>query len=97
MAEAAAHNGVRLTVRVSGVVQGVGFRYLTARKARALGLVGEAVNRADGSVGIIAEGARPQAAALLAWLRSPDSPGFIDAIEAEYGPAQGGFAGFGTG
>ncbi|HLT61152.1 MAG TPA: acylphosphatase [Microlunatus sp.] len=39
-------------VRVTGLVQGVGFRYRTAEQARRLGLTGSAVNRPDGSVEI---------------------------------------------
>lgn len=47
---------VRLTATVTGRVQGVGFRYRTMAEARHLGLTGEAVNRWDGSVFVVAEG-----------------------------------------
>ncbi|MCK4550065.1 MAG: acylphosphatase [Candidatus Krumholzibacteria bacterium] len=43
-------------VRVSGVVQGVGFRYYTHRVAVSLGLDGYVRNRSDGSVEAVAEG-----------------------------------------
>jgi len=43
-------------VRVSGVVQGVGFRYFTHREAVRLGLGGYVRNRSDGSVEAVAEG-----------------------------------------
>jgi acylphosphatase len=46
----------RLTARVVGYVQGVGFRVFVAREARRLGLTGAVWNNADGSVGVIAEG-----------------------------------------
>ncbi len=42
---------------VSGVVQGVGFRWYVARHARALGLAGFARNLPDGRVEVVAEGA----------------------------------------
>ncbi|MCK4233116.1 acylphosphatase [candidate division WOR-3 bacterium] len=41
---------------VSGLVQGVGFRYFVIRKARALGLNGFVKNTYEGDVEIIVEG-----------------------------------------
>jgi acylphosphatase len=41
---------------VSGVVQGVGFRWYVARHARALGLAGFARNLPDGRVEVVAAG-----------------------------------------
>jgi acylphosphatase len=43
-------------IRVSGVVQGVGFRYFTHREAVRLCLCGYVRNRSDGSVEAVAEG-----------------------------------------
>lgn len=87
---------IRLTAHATGRVQGVGFRYLTARAARALGLAGVAANCPDGSVDIVVEGPPERVAALLAWLSSPDAPGRVDAVAVEYSPATGGFSGFET-
>jgi acylphosphatase len=47
---------VRRRFRVSGRVQGVGFRAWTLRRARELGLRGTVSNRADGSVEVEAGG-----------------------------------------
>ena len=42
---------------VSGIVQGVGFRFFTVRAARGLGLRGFARNLPDGRVEVVAAGA----------------------------------------
>lgn len=41
---------------VTGVVQGVGFRWFARREARNLGLTGWVRNRADGTVQVLARG-----------------------------------------
>lgn len=85
---------VRLKARVEGVVQGVGFRYWTVRKAQELALTGTVRNNEDGSVAVVAEG--PQAVVLefRRWLRSPEAPGRVDNVDEEITPATGGFSSF---
>ncbi len=46
----------RVHLWVSGVVQGVAFRYFACRKARELGVVGWVKNLLNGSLEIMAEG-----------------------------------------
>lgn len=48
----------RVTARVQGRVQGVGYRFFTRSEARRLGLTGWVRNEADGSVSVAAEGPR---------------------------------------
>jgi acylphosphatase len=55
---------------VSGTVQGVGFRYWTARKADGLELAGYARNLFDGTVEVEAEGPAPAVDALMTFIRS---------------------------
>lgn len=54
---------------VTGRVQGVGFRAYLIRQANALGLVGWARNRLDGSVEALAAGPEDTVAALIAAAR----------------------------
>lgn len=95
----AGHHGsapdqVRLSARVSGVVQGVGFRFWTMGKAEELGLTGEVKNLDDGSVALVAEGPEAQVHGLLEWLNSGQTPGRVDRVEDTISAAEGNFRGF---
>lgn len=57
MQEASAGEG-QLRARVSGRVQGVGFRFFVQREATRLGLCGWVRNTADGDVELVARGSR---------------------------------------
>lgn len=48
----------RVHLYISGIVQGVGYRYFTARQAATYGLRGFAKNLIDGRVEVAAEGDR---------------------------------------
>ena len=56
-------------VRVTGRVQGVGFRWRTVEAARAIGVAGWVRNCMDGSVEVWVEGDEAPVEELLAWLR----------------------------
>jgi len=60
----------RLHAIVSGHVQGVSFRYYTVLRAQELGVAGWVRNLDDGSVEVMAEGARDNLETLLAFLRT---------------------------
>ena len=68
----------RLEARVTGDVQGVGFRVYTRDAAKTLGLSGGVRNEADGSVYVVAEGARDKLQSLLDKLWR--SPGYVDNV-----------------
>ena len=69
---------------VSGLVQGVGFRWFVGRHARALGLGGYARNLPDGRVEVVACGADPEALARLeALLRAGPAHAQVERVERE--------------
>jgi acylphosphatase len=88
---------VRLDARVSGMVQAVGFRYWTVRKAEELGLTGTVRNNDDGSVGIVAEGPQSVVLELRRWLRSADAPGRVEDVQENVSAATGEFGAFRVG
>jgi acylphosphatase len=89
---------VRLTVWLSGQVQGVGMRWWIKARSLELGLAGSASNREDGRVEVVAEGSRSGAAALLALLDPAADvagrPGRITATVEQWAEPRGGLAGF---
>ena len=56
-------------LRITGTVQGVGYRYALQREAGRLGLRGWVRNRRDGSVEALAQGSAAALDALTAWAR----------------------------
>jgi acylphosphatase len=89
-----AHSHVRLNAWVTGMVQGVGFRWWTRSRALELGLTGEARNLPDGRVAVVAEGDRTDCTVLLDLLRGGGTPGRVDDVGEQWGTATGAFAGF---
>jgi acylphosphatase len=75
---------------VSGMVQGVGFRWFVARHARALGLGGFARNLADGRVEVVASGAdEPALARLEELLRAGPANANVSGVDREEQPDAG--------
>ena len=67
-------------VRVTGVVQGVGFRWFVRERARRLGLSGWVRNLPDGSVEVVASGENGQVDLLRAELESGPSGASVEAL-----------------
>ncbi|MBF9000399.1 MULTISPECIES: acylphosphatase [Vibrio] len=71
---------------VSGVVQAVGFRYITAQECMKLGLTGYAKNLFDGSVEVVAHGHPEQLDELYAFLlKGPRTAVVEDVIREQVG------------
>lgn len=82
---------------VSGMVQGVGFRYATVRQARALGLKGVVRNLEDGRVEVVAEGEEERLSRLEAWLAHGPAGARVRAVDSRREPFRGVYSGFDVG
>lgn len=86
----------RLTVRVVGRVQGVGFRWWAVRQAEALGLTGWVMNGDDErSVELVAEGASAALDSLERLVREGPPGAWVESVHTRRGPASGEFGRFG--
>ncbi|MDR0558091.1 MAG: acylphosphatase [Treponema sp.] len=68
--------------RVTGRVQGVGFRYACQDAARTLGLSGWVRNTGDGDVEVWSEGDEKKQSAFLKWLRRGPPYARVDGVAA---------------
>lgn len=86
----------RLTARVVGRVQGVGFRWWTLHQARELGLTGWVMNdHEERTVEVVAEG-RPEALDELERRLRRGAPGaHVEAVDVQRSPGSGEFTRFG--
>jgi acylphosphatase len=76
-------------IHVTGMVQGVGFRWSAAREAWRRDITGYVKNLPDGSVYIEAEGPREQLAGFAAWCRKGPGTGFVDSVKVTEHPPAG--------
>lgn len=67
--------------RISGVVQGVGFRNFVERRARELGLRGWVRNLSDGRVEVVASGTEGQLVTLEQYLHSGPRHSHVQTVE----------------
>ena len=85
-----------MTARVTGRVQGVGFRWWVRRQAVALNLTGWVMNADDErSVELVAEGEPAALDELERSVRIGPSGSRVESVRAERGPASGEFDHFG--
>lgn len=71
----------RTRVRVSGRVQGVGFRYSAQMRARSLGVAGWVRNLPDGSVEAVFEGDVEQVDSMVEWCRRGPGGASVTRVE----------------
>ena len=80
----------RLHVFISGLVQGVGFRYAIYRKAGRIGLSGWVRNTPDGRVEAVFEGEKPVLEEILDWCTQGPALSRVDRVESTWAAAEGG-------
>lgn len=67
-------------LRISGRVQGVGYRAGFAREAQRLGLSGWVRNRLDGTVEALVQGRGAQVDDIIAWAQRGPRPARVDSV-----------------
>jgi acylphosphatase len=75
---------VRAHLFISGIVQGVGYRYHTRRQAQGLGLVGWVRNLDDGRVEAVLQGTREQVESMIQWCYRGPSEAQVSDIAVRY-------------
>lgn len=86
----------RLTARIIGRVQGVGYRWWVQRHAQDLGLTGWVMNANDErSVELVAEGSADSLDTLERLIHGGPRGAMVENVDARRGPASGEFERFG--
>ena len=84
----------RISVIVSGRVQGVGFRYFVFRIAVKLKLAGWVRNLGNGNVEVVAQGEPAVLEEMLRLLRTGPSGAYVQNVAVEWGEAEAELANF---
>ncbi len=79
---------------ISGLVQGVGYRYYAMRKANAYGVSGFAKNLMDGRVEVVAEGSRSMVEQFISDLKVGPMSAHVSDIRIEWDQPTYEFNGF---
>jgi len=74
----------RVHVVIYGIVQGVGYRYSTYRKALQLGITGWVRNKSDGSVEAVFEGSHEKLEEMLSWCRKGPIGAHVSEIDVQW-------------
>jgi acylphosphatase len=77
------HNVETITARITGHVQGVGFRAAAARQAHLVGVTGWVRNARDTSVEVLLQGTHDQIDLMLSWLHHGPSAARVDSVSSE--------------
>jgi len=83
---------ITLHLRISGRVQGVGFRHYTQREARRRGISGWVRNRNDGTVEAVFHGAREDVERMVRWAQH--GPPSATVTDVQVTRAEGEYDGF---
>ncbi len=86
---------VRARLLISGVVQGVGYRYSCRREAQGRGLDGWVRNLPDGRVEALLQGTKEQVEGMIKWCYRGPSEARVSDIAVAYEDAADDLRGFG--
>ena len=84
----------RVRLKIAGRVQGVYYRASTVQQAQSLDLTGWVMNCSDGSVEAVAEGAKPNLEALIAWCRQGPDGARVTQVDVRWETPDNNFYGF---
>jgi len=84
----------RVSLRIHGRVQGVGYRFHARAEGERLGVVGCVRNAADGSVELVAEGMPQALQQLVTWCQRGPAGAQVTEVVVQWEAAVGGFGGF---
>ena len=82
------------SLRIRGLVQGVGFRWSLCREAQRLGLAGWVRNRHDGSVEALVRGAPAAVEGITAWAQHGPPAARVSEVHCADGDEQVALSGF---
>lgn len=85
---------VRAHLVISGVVQGVGYRWSCHREAASRNLRGWVRNLPDGRVEAVLEGPKEEVEGMIAWCYRGPSEARVSDIDVRYEPVQDGLQDF---
>lgn len=85
---------IRVSLSISGDVQGVFFRAHTQEKAEELGVTGWVANEADGTVVVVAEGPENKINELIDWCHGGPTSATVEKVKVEEEPYMGEFEDF---
>ena len=84
----------RVRVKITGYVQGVGFRFFAIDEAKALKIKGYTRNASDGGVEVVAEGEKSSIDQMVNSLKSGPSSAAVSKVKISYEDYRGEFNDF---
>lgn len=84
-----AKNTVRAHLLISGLVQGVGYRFFTRQKARQLKLKGWVRNLPNGDVEAVFEGDHPAVEEMIHWCQGGSPEALVKQVRVKLGSPKG--------
>ncbi len=85
----AEQENIRVHIFVSGIVQGVGYRFSTVEQARQLGINGWVRNLPDRRVEAVFEGSRDLVEAMIRWCYQGPPAAVVKDVASEYENPEG--------